>query len=172
MRIFLPVVLGILLFISGTSAEAEVGLDGDSLSRDDKRREERIAKMMELRSDLDLQLAIDIEALMSSVSKDPETSLLLRRMREGSGEEAFTAFRDDMSPDGIVVALAQTLDELKMLDILFRDPQRAVKAMEEDGMIPRDKLPAYKKNPSLLEEDTRRGLYFSFLSLAAAGGYI
>ena len=48
--------------------------------------------------------------------------------------------------------------------------------MEEsikEGLIDdKKKIKEYKKNPALLEADMRKGLYFSFISLAVAGGYI
>jgi hypothetical protein len=103
---------------------------------------------------------------------DPETVLLIRRMKQGSGEDAFDDFEAEMSPMQIAQGLAQALEEIEMLDYLFQDPARAVAEMEKEGMIPSDKLTLYKKDPALLEEDTRKQLYFAFVSMAAAGGYL
>jgi hypothetical protein len=77
-----------------------------------------------------------------------------------------------MSTLQIAQALGQALEELEMLEILFQDPARAVREMEKEGLIANDRLSAYKKNPDLLEEDTRTHLYFTFVSIAAAGGYL
>ena len=68
--------------------------------------------------------------------------------------------------------LKVTIDELKLCDVLFKDKQRALREMEKEGMIPAEHLKKYKKNPDLLEEDTRKGLYFRFVSLAVVGGYL
>jgi len=87
---------------------------------------------------------------------DPETVLLIRRMKQGSGEDAFDDFEAEMSPMQIAQGLAQALEEIEMLDYLFQDPARAVAEMEKEGMIPSDKLTLYKKDPALLEEDTRK----------------
>jgi hypothetical protein len=61
---------------------------------------------------------------------------------------------------------------MQMAEILFQDPVRAFIEMEKDGMIPADKIKMYKKNPELLIQDTRKSLYFTVVSLAAAGGYL
>jgi hypothetical protein len=44
--------------------------------------------------------------------------------------------------------------------------------MLQDGMVPEKQIKYYMKNPRELEEDTRKGLYFSFASLAVAGGFL
>jgi hypothetical protein len=72
----------------------------------------------------------------------------------------------------VMQGLKETLNELKMCDILFKDQKRALQEMEKEGMIPAKHLKAYQKNPELLEEDTRKGLYFRFVSLAVVGGYL
>ena len=64
------------------------------------------------------------------------------------------------------------LDEMKMLDVLFKDPVKAVDAFEAEGLLPPEHLEKYKKDPSLLEDDTRKALYFRFVSLAVVGGYL
>ena len=59
-----------------------------------------------------------------------------------------------------------------MLEVLFQDKERALREMTKEGMIPEEKLSIYQTNPDLLETDTRRGLYFMFVALAEAGGYL
>ena len=44
--------------------------------------------------------------------------------------------------------------------------------MEKEGLIEKKRLDFYKKNPDVLAQDTRKGVYFSFVSLAVAGGYL
>ena len=131
------------------------------------------ARLLSENKALTEQMAVDIAELISAAKRDPETALMLHRMKEGSGKEAFDALlASDLSVTEIIQALSQTVDELKLLDILFKDPKRALREMEKDGMIPTDKLSKYRQDPSLLEDDTRKSMYFSFVSLAAAGGYL
>lgn len=118
------------------------------------------------------QDAVDIAAFLLAARQDPETALLLQRMKQGSGQNEFQAFAADASPAELVQALAQATGELQMLEVLFRDPQRAVEEMNKEGMIPSVKLSLYKKDPALLEEDMRKSLYFMLVSAGAAGGYL
>jgi len=64
------------------------------------------------------------------------------------------------------------LDEMKMMDFLFKDPVKAVEAFEAEGLLPPEHLETYKKNPELLEDDTRKALYFNFISLAVVGEFL
>ena len=52
------------------------------------------------------------------------------------------------------------------------DADASLEAMEAENMIPPEHLEKYKKEPALLEEDTRKALYFRFVSLAVVGGYL
>ena len=118
------------------------------------------------------QDAIDLAAILDKAKSDPETTWLLRKMKEGSGKEHFDEFNKDMTALDIVRSMQEAMNELKALDVLFRDPQRAVQEMIRDGLVPKDKISLYKKDPALLEDDFRKSLYFSLLSYAAAGGYL
>jgi hypothetical protein len=68
--------------------------------------------------------------------------------------------------------LKSALDEMKMLDVLFKDQAKAVEVFEAEGLLPPEHLEKYKKNPELLEDDTRKALYFRFISLAVVGEYL
>lgn len=61
---------------------------------------------------------------------------------------------------------------MKMLEYLFKDVDRALVEMEKEGLIPEKHLKKYRKDPSLLEKDTRSAVYFRFISLAVVGGYL
>jgi hypothetical protein len=117
-------------------------------------------------------VATNIATVITAAKSDPETSLLLLRMKQQGGKESFDAFRRGLTPDLIVSGLAEAVSEMQMAEILFQDPVRAFIEMEKDGMIPADKIKMYKKNPELLIQDTRKSLYFTVVSLAAAGGYL
>lgn len=119
------------------------------------------------------QEAVDVAAMIQTIRADPESQLLIKRMTEGSGKAKFDAFVKDLeSPKEIAVALSMQLQEMAMLEVLFKDPQRAVAEMKKEGMLPAEKIEEYEKNPALLEEETRKSQYFTFLSIAAAGGFL
>ena len=119
------------------------------------------------------QDTINVAHMIQTARADPETKLLLESMRLGSGKAAYDDFqKQNLSPAQIVEGLAVAVEEIKMLEFLFQDPQRAFVEMSKEGMIEKRMLKTYEKDPALLEEDTRKGLYFTFVALAAAGGYL
>ena len=71
-----------------------------------------------------------------------------------------------------MMGLQQVLGELKMLEVVFEDKERALRLMEEEGMVDPERMPEYQKNPALLEEDTWKGLYFTFVTLAVTAGFL
>ncbi|CAB9503505.1 expressed unknown protein [Seminavis robusta] len=116
------------------------------------------------------QDAVDIATLIYSAKNDKDTKQMLQKMKADQ-PEAF-AGTAGLAALEIIKGLEQAYEELKMLEYLFQDKERALRVMEEDGLIHKDKLPLYKKNPDLLEADTRKGLYFMFVALAEAAGYL
>jgi hypothetical protein len=119
------------------------------------------------------QDAADMEEVILKASQDEQTLELIARMKAEMGEEVKELGREPS--EEILRGMKMALDEMKMLEYLFaRDPKQAVVEMEKDGMIGDDKkkLKEYKKNPDLLRDETNKGLYFSFISLAVAGGYL
>lgn len=78
----------------------------------------------------------------------------------------------NMSPMEVMGGMKETLDNLKLIEYLFKDKEKAVREMEKEGMIDKAHIKKYRKDPELLEKDTRRGLYFQFISLAVVGGFI
>lgn len=118
------------------------------------------------------QDAVDIAIILHTARQDPDTTWLLYNLREGNGKEHFRNFAKDATPAEIVQALKASMDEINSVDILFQDPQRAVKEMLSDGLIPPDKIDLYRNDPASLEEDLRKNLYFMLVSYAAAGGWL
>eukprot|EP00568_Trieres_chinensis_P011435 CAMPEP_0183306698 /NCGR_PEP_ID=MMETSP0160_2-20130417/13535_1 /TAXON_ID=2839 ORGANISM="Odontella Sinensis, Strain Grunow 1884" /NCGR_SAMPLE_ID=MMETSP0160_2 /ASSEMBLY_ACC=CAM_ASM_000250 /LENGTH=176 /DNA_ID=CAMNT_0025470141 /DNA_START=83 /DNA_END=613 /DNA_ORIENTATION=+ len=116
------------------------------------------------------QDAADMEELITKAKADADTSAMVERMKADMKDELEALGKEPA--EEILGGMKQALDEIKMLDVLFRDKKRALKMMQEEGMIAKDHLKKYQKNPDLLEEDTRKGLYFQFVSLAVAGGYM
>ena len=142
-------------------------------AEDMKRYMSNAAALQAASPDIPSQDAVDLAALLDAVMKDPETKLMVENLRSADGRKAsLEAFSDSLKPREIVNTLKQTMDELKALEYLFQDPARAVIEMEKEGMIPEQHKKMYKKNPQQLADDTRKGLYFSFVSLAVAGGFL
>mmetsp|Transcript_20933 Transcript_20933/g.34583 ORF Transcript_20933/g.34583 Transcript_20933/m.34583 type:complete len:183 (+) Transcript_20933:118-666(+) len=112
-----------------------------------------------------------VDALIEQMKKDPRTVEMVTRMKSEEAE-TLEMMIGGMSGPEKVKNLQQILSELKAVEILFKDPARALKVMNEDGMVPANRLPEYQRNPALLEEDTRKGLYFSFVTMAVSLGLL
>jgi hypothetical protein len=134
------------------------------------------AKLKELSSNgISNDDALSVAGLLDALTDDEETLELVRNLRkadEGTRDPQLQTFLDSATPKDIVVGLKQLLDELRSLEVLFRNPQRAVDAMIEDGMIDPSRIELYKENPEQLAQDVQSGIYFSFVTLAVAGGFL
>mmetsp|Transcript_11782 Transcript_11782/g.18080 ORF Transcript_11782/g.18080 Transcript_11782/m.18080 type:complete len:182 (+) Transcript_11782:62-607(+) len=114
--------------------------------------------------------AADMSAIIEEASKDVETMAMITKLKEEN-----TAHLNELrqlSPMEVLGGMKEVLDNMKLIEYLFQDKERAVKEMEKEGMIDKAHLKKYRKDPDLLEQDTRRGLYFQFISLAVVGGFI
>mmetsp|Transcript_21970 Transcript_21970/g.25036 ORF Transcript_21970/g.25036 Transcript_21970/m.25036 type:complete len:189 (+) Transcript_21970:59-625(+) len=109
-----------------------------------------------------------IDGLIKHAVEDPETKILIQKMKVMQ-RDVIEETIGETTPLKIINNLKAVLEELMALEILFEDKDRAFRAMEKDGMIDKKRIPEYRKNPGLLEEDTRRSLYFSFISMAVVG---
>jgi hypothetical protein len=147
-------------------AQAAVGENGEV----DYKLHPVAIKLLEM-ADIGEEYATDIAALIDGIRADPETNVMIAMMIKDEGE-TLQALANDLSPKEVVVALKQTIDELKAIEYLFADPERAVVEMEKEGLLDKKKLSIYKKDPKLLEDDTRKGTYFAFVSLAIVGGFL
>ena len=133
---------------------------------------ELLASLRSTHSGLSEQDALDIAEVITSIKGDPESMKLLEDMKNGAAKKDFEEMKKSLDEKEIIQYMVKTLDEMKATEILFANPQRAFKEMKKDGMIPEHRIDAYAQNPKLLDDDTRKGLFFSMLSLAAAGGYL
>jgi hypothetical protein len=97
---------------------------------------EGMAKNLQSIAPVSIEDATDIAVLLEAVKADAETGALIAQMQkdEGSGG-ALQAFINDSTPLEIVIGLKQSIDEIKAIEILFADPQRAVVEMDKEGMI-------------------------------------
>ena len=107
-----------------------------------------VAKLVSSMPDLKEQTAVNIATLVKAASTDPETVLMIQRMKEGSGKEQFSAFVSDIKDmKQVTKALYEVYQELSALEVLFQDPARDYNEMKREGMIPKDKEKLYEKDP-------------------------
>jgi hypothetical protein len=112
-----------------------------------------------------------IDDLLEKVKNDDQTMEMIAKMKQDEGH-TLNSIISEMSGPEKVASLQTILSELQAIELLFHNPERAVRMMNEDGMIPPDRLEEYQRNPKLLEDDTRKGLYFSFVTVAVALGLL
>eukprot|EP00980_Cylindrotheca_fusiformis_P030250 scaffold24611_cov166-Cylindrotheca_fusiformis.AAC.3 len=148
-----------------TTEEASIDAAGNVLVSS---RLETLAKELQSVAPISSEDAMNIAVLLDAAKSDPETAILLEKMPNDNLKK----LKESSTAVEIVQGLKQGLDELKAIEILFSNPEKAVAEMNNEGMIDKKRLDFYKKNPDALEDDTRKGVYFSFVSLAAAGGYL
>uniref|UniRef100_A0A7R9WRM1 Uncharacterized protein n=1 Tax=Craspedostauros australis TaxID=1486917 RepID=A0A7R9WRM1_9STRA len=158
-----------LLVLSTVSAQFGVPKQQE-VKPDGQQQEASTPGQGELDGILSQQDATDIDHLVQQAKQDPETMHLVEQMKASAGGE-LDALRQ-LSPVEILGGLKQTVDDMKVIDYLFKDGDKAFEEMKNAGMINEEHLETYRKDPSLLEEDTRRSLYFQFVSLAVVGGLI
>ena len=116
------------------------------------------------------QDAADMEALIQAAAADPETIQIIQQLKADMGPELLEL--SQLPQEEILGGMKQTLDDIRSLDYLFQDQEKAVEEMNNAGMIEPKHLEAYKTNPALLEEDTRKSLYFQFVGLSVMGGFL
>lgn len=116
------------------------------------------------------QDAVDIKALIQAAGEDPDTIKMIAAMKEENSDEIISMRK--MPEVHILNGMKQVIEETRMLEVLFKDPVKALEAMEAEGMVPPEHLEKYRKDPALLEGDTRKALYFQFVSLAVVGGFL
>ena len=114
--------------------------------------------------------AADMSAIIDEAKKDLETMAMITRMKNENSDALSELHK--LSTMEVLGGMKEALDNMKLIEYLFQDKERAVREMENEGMIDKAHIKKYRKDPDLLEQDTRRGLYFQFISLAVVGGFI
>ena len=155
---------------------------GNTVEQQQEQSEEEVMKLMDVANGLrDIVPEVSVEdslglaSLLHTLRDDDETKILLEGLKsdEVAQDPEMKQFLDNATPKDIIVGLNQIFDELKALEMLFQNPSRAVEEINNEGMIVDDtRLNAYRENPQQLQDDMRSGFYFSFVSLAAAGGFL
>jgi hypothetical protein len=108
-----------------------------------------------------------VKNLLERVKNDKKTIEMIEKMRSEQSQTLESMFGGMSGPEK-VRNLKKMIFELQAVEVLFKDPVRAVKMMNEEGLIPAARLSEYERNPQLLEDDTRKGLYFSFVTVAVS----
>lgn len=116
------------------------------------------------------QNAAEMEALILQAKADPDTMRIVTKLKTDMNAE-IEELKQQSSED-VLGGMMRAMEELKMLDILFQNKERAVRVMDEEGMIKPELLGTYQQNPDLLKEETRRGMYMQFVSLAVVAGFL
>ena len=114
--------------------------------------------------------AADMSAIIDEAKKDLETMAMITRMKNENSDALSELHK--LSTMEVLGGMKEALDNMKLIEYLFQDKDRAVREMEKEGMIDKAHIKKYRRDPNLLEQDTRRGLYFQFISLAVVGGFI
>jgi hypothetical protein len=114
--------------------------------------------------------AADMSAIIEEAMKDVETMAMITKLKQDNSNHLDELRK--LSPMEVLGGMKETLDNMKLIEYLFKDKEKAVREMEKEGMIDKAHIKKYRKDPELLEQDTRRGLYFQFISLAVVGGFI
>ena len=114
--------------------------------------------------------AKDVATMLQFAAQDPDTKVLLKQLQEENQQQPDDD--DKLSRSQIVEGLVQTLSDLQMSELLFREPKKGLQQLKDQGLLSLEKVQLYENDPSLLLHDTRRSLYFHFVELAAQGGYL
>jgi len=155
---------------------AEVQLDESGEQESPPQLEEAVVfKLIEQSGDgnsrIDIKTATGIAEIIQAAKLDPETHSMIRHMRK---QDEYKAYAQSLTPDMIVSSLSKDLSEIKSTEILFqmRSPVEALEEMIRDNLVPEHRIAEYRSNTDLIADDTRKQLFFTFDSLAAAGGYL
>jgi hypothetical protein len=114
---------------------------------------------------------VDLAAVLQQAAKDPETQDLIVRL-QAQEESTLTQLKSTSNREQTILGMIQVVEELKMLELVFEDKERALRLMQEEGMVDPQRIPLYRANPDLLEEDTGKGLYFTFVTLGVTAGFL
>ena len=130
-------------------------------------------KITEIVPEYDADQAVQLAKSLELLKEDEETQQVLQMLQSGdlvvgNEEEIKKAEHKDL-----VTAMIVLFDELKAMEVLFRDPQKAVEAVAADGLFENEEaLNFFRENPAQLEQEMKQRLYISFIQVANAAGYL
>jgi hypothetical protein len=122
--------------------------------------------------DLAEQVLNDLAAVIYSAQHNERQEELKEKATKAADE-----LRRELkhNPRKIVEHLVKALEGLEHVEALFTggiDPLRILEQMISTGIIPADKKEFFTENPEELKNQVRATSYFTFVSLAMAGGYL
>ncbi len=88
--------------------------------------------------------AADMSAIIEEARRDLETMAMITRMREENGESLGELKK--ITTMEVLGGMKQALDNMRLIEYLFEDKERAVREMEKEGMI--DKAVIVGKGPT------------------------
>lgn len=154
------------LFLSSASERQEAVVDEDgNVVREMDDRVIRLLALAEISNlDVPVEEAIEIVELIKAARSDTDTQAMIQKMKVEQSDliQGMIDHDGDNHKDALM-GLRNAFSEMKMLERLFENPAKALEVMNEEGMVPPERLPEYKRDPRLLEADTRKGLYFVFV---------
>lgn len=140
-----------------------------------EQKDDLVTKLMNVANQQDEILseqdATDLAVILKQAAADPETRQMIARM-QAEEQDTLAQLKATATVQDTMMGLKQVLDEMQMLEIVFSDKERALRLMTEEGMVDPSRVPLYQQNPALLEDDTRKGLYFTFVTLAVTAGFL
>ena len=112
--------------------------------------------------------------LVQDLKGDEESMEMLAKIKSGELEFSNADDVKNAEPKEIVMGMISIFDELKAVEVLFQDPNRAVEAVSQEGMLGDDeeRLNFYKQNPAQLEADMKGGLHVTFVYLSHVAGFM
>ena len=119
-------------------------------------------------SDEEMNIA---DHLLKKLMDDEETLDRIAKMKENQSVTMESMF-GVMSEEVKISNLRKMLFEYSAVEKLFKDPESAFEKMKAAGLIPPARFVEYQENPQLLYDDTHKGLYFSFVTVAVSLGLV
>ena len=75
--------------------------------------------------------AADMSAIIEEAMKDVETMAMITKLKEENSEHLDELRK--LSPMEVLGGMKETLDNMKLIEYLFKDKEKAVKEMEKEG---------------------------------------
>mmetsp|Transcript_19943 Transcript_19943/g.46823 ORF Transcript_19943/g.46823 Transcript_19943/m.46823 type:complete len:182 (-) Transcript_19943:112-657(-) len=179
---FIPNLLSLFAALALFSTGSWALTGGKTVEQQQEPSEEEVMKLMDVANGLrdivpqvSAEDSLGLASLLQNLRDDDETKILLEALKsdEVTQDPELKEFLKNAPQKDIIVGMNHIFDELKALEMLFQNPTLAVEELSNEGIIVDDaRLNAYRENPQLLQDDMRSGFYVSFVSLAAAGGYL
>ena len=146
----------------------------------EEKLEEKGSKMMEIAAKLievvpeyQQNDAVQLASLIQNLKEDEETKQVIELIK--SGDIAFDNDEEVKNAEHkeLVTAMIILFDELKAIEVLFQDPNKAVEVINGEGMLENEEaLKYYQQNPGELQNQMTQKLFMSFIRIAHTAEYL